>query len=146
MKKGSTQSSREVDKIASNFRKIENATEFENNLIMSCKDQEHKCTLTESKKRKILRKLRVVSNQKSRKRLQKFVRFHHIESDRRISKKLLVFTGALVRPSGQFYCKTLMDSGCEEIIISKEFSQKTRSKRNKKLISKQNFGTELLFK
>ncbi len=62
---------------------------------MSCKDQEHKCTLRESKKGgKKLRKLRVVSNQKEQKKdCKKNVRFHHIESDRRISKHYWFFTG-----------------------------------------------------
>ncbi len=44
---------------------------------------------------------------------------------------LLVFRGELVRQNCKFHCKTLVDSGCEEIVISKEVCAKNRFKRRK---------------
>ncbi len=55
---------------------------------MTCKDQEHKCTLREIKKEKNTPETKSSFEPKrAEKSLQKYVRFHHIESDRRMSKR-----------------------------------------------------------
>lgn len=42
---------------------------------------------------------------------------------------LMFFTGMVTGPQGEVQCRTLVDSGCEEILISTQFAEKLKLRR-----------------
>ena len=50
---------------------------------------------------------------------------------RKVSEALLVFNGKLLGNNESSHCKVLIDSGCEEIVISEEYAKKILVKREK---------------
>ncbi len=81
------------------------------------------------------------NSRKEKKILQRFVRSHRTRRGLKRDRHYWFLKGEIVRPNGKFRCKTLVGSGCEEIVISKEFAQEIDLKGEKTNL-KAELGTE----
>ena len=63
------------------------------------------------------------------KNVRKLCTFSPYVTRRRTKKQaLLVFSGKVARPTENFPCKILIDSGCEEVVLSTEFAKRLKIK------------------
>ena len=87
--------------------------------------EKHKTGTKDSKTQKYLStKIQEKKLHKRQKETVKICTFSPYNRSPAKRQALLVYIGKILRPSGNFQCRTLVDSGCEEIIISKAFAEK----------------------
>ena len=69
------------------------------------------------------------NQRKNQKDVRKLCTFSPFKSRRRTKRQtLLVFSGKVLKNTDNLPCKTLIDSGCEEIVLSREYAQKLKIK------------------